>query len=184
MIGRRNEGRAEAARTALGEVPAQLAALQDMTVAQLRDRWLELYGFTTASRNRDYLRKRLAWRVQEVAEGGLSQRARDRLEAILDGNFLPDISRRAREAAQPVAAPAPVEEPDPSRDPRLPPVGTVLRRVHHGTEHVVTVLADGFEHQGSQYKTLSAVAKAITGTVWNGFLFFGISSRAGAKKVA
>ena len=98
MNGRRNQGRAEAARTALGDVPAQLAALQGMTVTQLRDRWLALYGTPTASRNGPYLRKRLAWRVQEIAEGGLTQRARDRIEQILDGHFLPDITRRARAA--------------------------------------------------------------------------------------
>lgn len=184
MIGRRNEGRAEAARAALGEVPAQLAALQGMTVGQLRDRWLELYGYTTTSRNRDYLRKRLAWRVQEVAEGGLSQRARDRIDRILDGNFLPDISRRAREAATPVVEATPVEVPDATRDPRLPPAGTVLRRVYQGTEHVVTVLEDGFEHDGKQYRTLSAVARAITNSIWNGYLFFSLASRAGARKVA
>lgn len=179
------KGRAEAARAALGDVPAQLAALQDMTVEQLRERWMVLYGQPTASRNRDYLRKRLAWRIQEVAEGGLTQRARDRIEAILDGHFLPDITRRAREAAVPVLAKATPAAATADRDPRLPPAGTVLRKVHRGQEHLVTVLADGFEHRGVQYRTLTAVAKVITGAGWNGFLFFGLATRAGAaRKVA
>lgn len=179
----RTKGRAEAARKALGDVPAQLAALQGMTVAQLRDRWLALYGTPTASRNGPYLRKRLAWRIQEVAEGGLTPRARDRIEAILDGHFLPDITRRAREAAQPVfpKAPAPAAT---ARDPRLPPAGTVLRKVHRGEEHLVVVLDDGFEHRGVTYRTLTAVAKAITGAGWNGFLFFGLATRSGGARRA
>ncbi len=180
---RKQQGRAGAARAALGDVPAQLAALHEMTVDQLRDRWLVLYGQPTASRNGPYLRKRLAWRIQEVAEGGLTQRARDRIEQILDGHFLPDITRRAREAAQPVFPKATAAAP--ARDPRLPPVGTVLRKVHRGEEHLVTVLDDGFEHRGARYRTLTAVAKAITGAGWNGFLFFGLATRAGAaRKVA
>lgn len=181
---RKQQGRAEAARQALGDVPAQLAALHDMTVDQMRERWLVLYGQPTASRNKAHLRKRLAWRIQEVAEGGLTQRARDRIEQILDGHFLPDITRRAREAAQPVLprASAPTA---PARDPRLPPTGTALRKVHRGEEHLVTVLDDGFEHAGTRYKTLTAVAKAITGSGWNGFLFFGLATRSGAaRKVA
>lgn len=185
MNGRTREGRAVHARQALGDVPAQLAALHGMTVAQLRDRWLALYGTPTASRNGPYLRKRLAWRVQEVAEGGLTQRARDRIEQILDGHFLPDITRRARSAAEAVAAKAPTVPATTDRDPRLPPAGTVLRKVHRGTEHAVTVLDDGFEHQGVRYGTLSAVAKKITGAGWNGFLYFGLASRSrGARKVA
>lgn len=180
---KKQQGRAEAARAALGDVPAQLAALHDMTVDQLRDRWLVLYGQPTASRNGPYLRKRLAWRIQEVAEGGLTQRARDRIEQILDGHFLPDITRRAREAAQPVFPKAPAAAT--ARDPRLPPVGTVLRKVHRGEEHLVTVFDEGFEHRGARYRTLTAVAKAITGAGWNGFLFFGLATRAGAaRKVA
>ncbi len=84
---RKQRGRAEAARAALGDVPAQFAGLHGMTVEQLRERWMVLYGTPTTSRNRDCLRKRLAWRIQEVAEGGLTQRARDRIEQILDGHF-------------------------------------------------------------------------------------------------
>jgi len=179
------QGKAEAARAALGDVPAQLAALHGMTVAQLRDRWLALYGTPTASRNGPYLRKRLAWRLQEIAEGGLTQRARDRIEQILGGHFLPDITRRARAATDGVAPKAMATPPVSDRDPRLPPVGTVLRKVHRGTEHAVTVLEDGFEHQGQRFGTLSAVAKAITGAGWNGFLYFGLASRSGGvRKVA
>lgn len=179
------KGRAEAARAELGDVPAQLAALQGMTVDQLRERWAVLFGQPTTSRNRDYLRKRLAWRIQEVAEGGLTKRARDRIEQILDGQFLPDLMRRARTAALSVDSKVPAASAGTHRDPRLPPVGTVLRKVHQGEEHLVTVLDHGFEHRGVLYQTLTAVAKAITGAGWNGFLFFGLAPRSsGSRKVA
>jgi len=179
------KGSAAQARQALGDVPAQLAALHAMTVAQLRERWLALYGTPTASRNRSYLRKRLAWRIQEVAEGGLTQSARDRIDAILDGHFLPDITRRARAAAEAGVPTTPAAPAATDRDPRLPPAGTVLRKVHRGIEHAVTVLDDGFEHHGVRYGTLTAVARAITGAGWNGCLFFGLATRSGAaRKVA
>jgi hypothetical protein len=68
-------------------------------------------------------------------------------------------------------------QPTEPRDPRVPPVGTVLRRVFNGVAHEVTVCSEGFEHGGERFKTLSAVAKHITGTPWNGFLFFGLKKR-------
>ena len=68
-------------------------------------------------------------------------------------------------------------QPTEPRDPRVPPVGTVLRRVFNGVAHEVTVCNEGFEHGGERFKTLSAVAKHITGTPWNGFLFFGLKKR-------
>jgi len=179
VIGRRNQDLAREARNALGDVPAQLAALREMTVSELRERWLDLYGYPTASRNRDHLRKRLAWRVQEIVEGGLSQRARDRIEQLLDGHFLPDLTRRARQdatAKNPESAPK-------DRDPRLPPVGTVIRKTHRGTQHVVTVLEEGFEYRGEQYRSLSAVAKVITDANWNGLLFFGLTRRKSVRRV-
>jgi len=68
------------------------------------------------------------------------------------------------------------------RDPRIPPVGTVLRRVFQGVAHEVTVCSEGFEYAGQRFKTLSAVAKHITGTPWNGFLFFGLKKRVEAAR--
>jgi len=62
--------------------------------------------------------------------------------------------------------------PGRERDPRIPPAGTVLRRKHEGVTHEVTVLDDGFRHGGKTYGSLSTLAKAITGVVWNGYGFF------------
>jgi len=176
MIGRMETDRAEEARAALAGIPAQLAELRGMTVAQLKVKWLELFGEPTASRNKAYLRKRLGYRVQELAEGGLSRRARDRIEELLDGRPLPELTwrrgGRRMDAAQPVKPLPPAER---YRDPRLPPVGSVIRKVHQGVEHAITVLDDGFECGGARYRSLSAIAKAVTGQVWNGFLWAGLN---------
>jgi hypothetical protein len=76
----------------------------------------------------------------------------------------------------------PLLPPVEPRDPRVPPVGTVLRRVFDGVAHEVTVCAEGFEYEGERHKTLSAIAKQITGTRWNGFLFFGLKKRVDASE--
>jgi Protein of unknown function (DUF2924) len=172
---RRAEG-AAVARTA-----AELAVLSRMTGAELAEKYLVLFGQPARSRNKDFLRKRLAWRIQELAEGGLSERALARIEE-LGADAL--TSRR-----RPVRAGMPASPRPPSggaaRDPRLPPAGTVVRRLHGTTEHSVAVLEDGFEYKGGRYRSLSKIARVITGTPWNGYLFFfgranGTKSRPGA----
>ena len=170
--------RARAAMRELDDVPTQLAALESMTVGQLAEKWRELYGEPTRTRNKDYLKKRLGWRIQELAEGGLSQGALARIHQL--GDQMPERWRMrqsqghasgdspaATEALQVVQATEP-------RDPRVPPVGTVLRRVFEGKAHEVTVCTEGFEYAGQRYKSLSAIATEIAGTRWNGFLFLGL----------
>lgn len=183
--------RARESVQALGDVPKQLAELALMSVAQLQEKYRELYGEPTHTRNRDYLRKRLAWRVQELAEGGLSERSLSKIIEL--GDELPErwrmrraetlatepatapVSEPTTPAPTPVSAPtAPRVTPPQKRDPRLPPVGTVLTRAFNGTNHEVTVTEDGFLYAGQSYRTLSAVARQITGTQWNGFTFFGL----------
>ncbi len=158
--------RARRAARDLSTVPAQLAALEQMTVTELVAKYRELYGEPTRTRNKDHLRKRLAWRIQELAEGGLSEEAKRRVAEL--GVELPERWRRKLADTVPQVERAP-------RDPRLPGVGSVLMRVRQGIEHRVTVMEDGFEYAGERFKTLSAVAKRITGTPWNGFTFFGLA---------
>lgn len=171
--------RARANARALGDVPSQLAELDTMNVGALAEKYRELYGEPTRSRNKDYLKKRLAWRIQELAEGGLSQSALARIQQI--GDQLPERWRmrlgQPEGAPQPLADAAPVVQALEPRDPRVPPVGTVLRRVFDGKTHEVTVCAEGFEYAGRRYKSLSAVATEITGTRWNGYLFFSLRKR-------
>lgn len=79
-------------------------------------------------------------------------------------------------------APGPAGEDQKPRDPRLPEPGEVLVKKHKGVEHEVRVLDDGFEYQGERYSSLSKIARAITGTTWNGYLFFGLTRRKPAAK--
>ena len=161
-------------RRDLADLTAEIAELQDMTVGQLAERYRELYGVPTRSRNKRFLLKRLAWRVQELAHGGLSQRALDRIEQLA-----PLAPVRWR---QPMVVTTKVDtSPSPAsgRDPRLPAVGTVITRKHGGVEHQVTVLDDGgFEYKGERHRSLSKIARLISGTPWNGFLFFQLQTRA------
>jgi hypothetical protein len=159
-------------------VDVQLNALTDMTVTQLRARYAEVFGEETKSGNRQWLYRRVAWRVQALAYGGLSERARQRAAEL------------ARDADVRVQAPRAIAPQRPSNasnrvltmtgkvvassDTRLPPPGSVLRRTWKGVEHEVTVLPTGFEYRGATYRSLSAAATAITGSHWNGFLYFGL----------
>ena len=160
-------------RAAVADVAGQLAALHEMTVGQLKDRYREVFGEPTRSGNKPYLKKKIAWRIQELAEGGLSDHAQKRIQELA-----PDapVRWRASNGGSRKAPPAPALE-EPQRDPALPPPGTVLTREHKGVDHQVTVLDDGFEFHGSRYKSLSKIALEITGTRWNGFLFFRLKQR-------
>jgi len=177
----------------LAEVTGQLAALAAMTVNELRVRFEELYGYPTSCRNKENLRKRVAWKIQADAEGGLSARAQARIEELAPLALARWQPRRVRAAppdepgGRPVAGTAAASPGDacsgltprrrprrhtPRRDARLPRPGTVLVRLHQGVEHQVTVMAQGFVYAGQRYASLSKVARVITGTHWSGFLFF------------
>jgi hypothetical protein len=160
-------------RRAVADLAQQLAALRGMTVGQLRERYREAFGEPTRSRNKDYLRKKVAWRIQELAEGGLSDRARARIEELA-----PDAPTRWRASrGSGASAPAAMAEEGQGRDPCLPAPGTALTREYGGVEHQVTVLDDGFEYRGVRHRSLSKIAFEITGTRWNGLLFFRLKRR-------
>lgn len=154
------------------DLPSQLAELETMTIGALAEKYRALYGEPTRSRNKDYLKKRLRWRLQAEVDGGLSEGAVATIHAL--GDKLPERWRmRTKQAESPDASPPAPESREP-RDPRVPPIGTVISRVFDGKRHEVTVGAEGFEYEGQTYKTLSAIALHITGTRWNGFLFFNL----------
>lgn len=160
---------ARQAATALGTVPTQLAELETMTVGQLAEKHRDLYGEPTRSRNKGYLLKRLAWRIQELAEGGLSPRSLAKIIELGD-----QVPARWQAASAPEATAVP--PPTTPRDPRLPAPGTVLTRTHDGVQHEVTVGSDTFTYAGREFRSLSAVARDITGTAWNGWTFFGLKA--------
>jgi len=145
-------------------------------VAELRARYLELFGEETTSRNKDYLFKRIVYRLQERKYGGLTPRARARAELLAEDAPI----RRRLSAGAEGDAPELVRQPPKSRDPRLPPAGEELRRTFDGAEHVVTVLDDGFLFRDKRYKSLSIIAREISGTRWNGYGFFGLLQKASA----
>jgi hypothetical protein len=161
-----------ASRASAAHVTQELAALNGMTGAELAAKFEELLGYPARTRNRPYLRRRLAWEIQARIEGGLSERALQRIDEL--AAHIPEKWKRVLDPKAP-ARPSPARPrtfPSVARDPRLPAPGTVLMRSHGGVEHRVTVLGDGFEYEGEHYHSFSAIARKITGTAWNGFLFF------------
>jgi hypothetical protein len=148
----------------------EVAALQRLSVGQLRQRFAELFGEATHASNRTWLVKRIAWRMQALAEGDLSERARRRAAELArdaDLRLNPPQSKTTTTTPppEPVSIPTPVDQ-------RLPPPGTILTRPYKGQLVQVQVLTDGFAYAGRVYPSLSAVAKAVTGSHCNGFLFF------------
>jgi hypothetical protein len=151
----------------------ELAALRQMTVAELRARFVELLGEPPRSRHKQHLVRRLAWRIQALREGDLSERARQRAaELARDADLRLGTPRRPK--AKPVASYA---APPRAPDKRLPMPGTILVRPYAGQTLQVLVLEQGFEYEGQIYRSLTAVARQITGQHWNGFHFFGLNSK-------
>jgi hypothetical protein len=149
----------------------EVAQLHRLSIGQLRQRFSEVFGEATAASNRTWLVKRIVWRIQALAEGDLSERARRRAaELARDADLRLNPPRpKTCTPAEPQALVAPTPS---AADPRLPPPGTILTRPYKGQLVQVQVLTDGFAYAGSVYPSLSAVAKAVTGTHTNGFLFF------------
>ena len=156
----------------LMNVGREVAALQRMTVKELRAQYAAVFGDETRTGNKVWLVKRITWRLQATAEGGLSERARQRAEELAndaDIRMSPPQTKAAAPHVEQHTVTAPVRFSD---DNRLPLPGTVLTRDYKGETLQVRVLANGFEYEGEVYRSLSAVAKQITGTHTNGFLFF------------
>ena len=134
----------------------RLTALKPTPTPQLKEQWRQLFEGEPPAFNRRYLESRLAYRIQELAYGGLKPETVRRLEKLgeeLDGGRV-DVRKR------------------PAND--RPISGTRLIRDYQGVEHCVTVRDNDFEYQGRPYKSLSAIARSITGTQWNGLTFFGV----------
>jgi len=170
-MGNHNARAQRADLAAVAAIRQELVELDGMTVAELAAKYCKVFGTPTRTRNKEYLRKHIGWRIQERIEGGLSRRALDRIEQLAPqapGRWRRPVGKQgAGEASEtPPAAAANI------RDPRLPPVGTTITRLYHGVEHTVTVLDGAFMYQGDQHRTLSKIARLITGQSWNGFVFF------------
>ncbi len=151
-------------------IPEQLRALQTLAPAELANRYTELFGKPPRVRNKAFLRRQIGWKLQEREFGGLSERAKQRLDELvahIDMPLLRDPAPPRPHATQ-------------RREPTAPLVGTQLVRRWRDQDIVVEVRDNGYEWQGTLYTSLSAIAKAITGATWSGALFFGLRKRTGA----
>jgi hypothetical protein len=152
-------------------VAKEVAALRRLTTGELRGRYAEVFGEPTSANNRIWLIKRIAWRLQALAEGDLSERSRQRAAELANEADLrlnpPKLSTVSEETER-----THVGTLRDHPDDRLPPPGTLITRVYKGEMLQVKVLERGFEFEGLVYKSLSAVAKQITGSHCNGYLFF------------
>jgi len=150
-------------------IKKEVARLRRMTLAELRVRYAKVFGEATRSRHKPHLIRRIAWQLQALAEGDLSERARKRAAELAA-----DTDVRLTAPTTPAASrePSSVTHVEFSQDSRLPAPGTILTRAYRGETLEVRILSDGFEYDGEVYRTLSAVAKVITGAHWNGYHFF------------
>ncbi len=155
----------------------EIDELSRMTVGQLRQKYLEVFGEESRSNHKQFLFRRIAWRIQarrrrplrtaRPPRAGNRQRcgpshpgAQDQVRARRHLDPKLSVSRKVASAL----------------DPRLPPPGTYLEREYKGRRIIVKILVNGFEFDGENYRSLSAIAQEVTGTKWNGFLFFNLVS--------
>ena len=161
------------------DIVEQIDDLQTMTTGELAERYEELHGQPCRTRHRAYLIRKIAWRIQANAEGDLSERARKRAAELAN-----DAEVRVMAPKTMICPPQTgvnstvirkVPDAHPS-DPRLPAPGSAIIRQYKGKTIRVVVLDQGrgFEYDGHRYRTLSAVAKKITGSHINGFRFFNL----------
>lgn len=159
----------------------KIRALEGMTIGELREKYLEVFGEATRSGNKRFLIRRIAWQLQALQGGGLSERARRRAADLADESLLrtraprmPSIGAADGDPAQTIS-----RSFSPSNDSRLPMSGTILTREYRGRTIQVMVLDKGFEFEGQAYRSLTAIAEAVTGSHWNGRQFFGIKKGEG-----
>ena len=150
--------------------------LGSLKIPVLKKRYRELFGEESKSSNKQFLYRRIAFRLQANAEGDLSERARRRI-----GDIAEDRDLRVRAPKEFVARPEigfpTIDRKGPPKDYRLPGPGTLLTRRLGDRQIVVKVLPEGFEYESRRYRSLSAIAREVTGTRWNGLLFFGLAER-------
>ena len=152
----------------------EVSALGKMTVPELRARYAEVAGEATSSRHKEYLIRRIIWRMQANEEGGLSERARQRATELAAGADVRLTPPRLRPAESPHVLVGRIPLSDGNR---LPMPEAIVAREYKGRMIEVHVLPNGFEFEGDIYRSLSAIARKVTGTHWNGYHFFKLSRK-------
>jgi hypothetical protein len=155
------------------EIDRELAALGGMSTGQLCKRYSELFGSETRTRHKAYLIRKLAWRLQALAEGDLSERAKRRAQELAN-----DVEIRVMPPRITKPQSVTLQVPTEAIGNRLPAPGTAIVRNYKGRQLRVFVLNDGFEYEGERFQSLSAVARTITGSHCNGFRFFNLKGKA------
>jgi hypothetical protein len=158
-------------------IAKEVAALRRLSTRDLRTRYAETFGEATNANNKVWLVKRIAWRLQVQAEGDLSERARRRADELANDADLRLSPPLPKAAATPAAGSTPAL-PQQQADDRVPPPGSVITRPYKGEVLQVQVLEHGFTFEGAVYRSLSAVARTITGQHCNGFHFFRLGQEA------
>ena len=166
-----NRTETEPHRAGIESTWTEIEALEGQSVGQLKARYCELFGEAPGNHRRLALVRRLAWRLQALAEGELSERARERAQSL------------ARDADLRLTAPQSMTRPRGGQgaDSRLPKPGVLLTRSFQGRTVDVEVLDHGFRYDGVVYRSLSAVARTVSGTRWNGYAFFGLAAARSPK---
>jgi hypothetical protein len=159
----------------------EVASMKRLTTNELKEHFEAVCGQPPRSHNRDWMIKKIVWRMQANAEGGLPERVRQRALAMADDADLrkrppTSFSQQIKLASEQTTV------IDPGRDPRLPPAGDVIQKSYKGQSLVIRVNDSDFDFNGITYSTLSAVAKAITGSHVNGFLFFKLNGKKEVSK--
>lgn len=163
----------------------RIAELAAMNVPTLREEHRKLFGEEPASAHRQFLFRKIAWRLQADQEGGLSEAARELARGIardtpLRNRVITNAAKRLTGLPDEQTAITTIQ---PGHDSRLPMPGGLIVKQHKGETIVVKVLDDGrFEYGDRRYKSLSAIAQDITGTKWNGLLFFGLTEKKNGRR--
>ena len=157
--------------------------LRRASLAALREKYRKVFQEETRSRHREHLFRRIAWRLQALAEGDLSERARDRARQIAQDADLRTVAPRDFFTIEgEVLKTTRGDRNRREQDSRLPLPGALLSRKWKGRTLLVEVLAKGFRYENRHYSSLSAIAVAVTGTRWNGLAFFGLARATGGER--
>lgn len=161
------------------EMQKEVDTLPSLTVNKLRDKFAEVFGYRSNSRNREFLIRKITWGIQAKQWGDISEESRVHAYKIADFNFLRRCMLKPKEEDELDESPVNSSYKKTfrmSRDPRLPMPGCIITKEHDARLHLVHVLNDGFEYENEVFRSLTAVAKKITGSHWNGYAFFGLGA--------